>query len=896
MEGAVLVIHILDMKSENIVATIENKEQAPLFWNDTHLQQLKDNIETFDFTMQANVPAAENVTKRNRVIIPDEDGFFREFIIEAAQQLSNKTKEVYTSASFSELAKQKILNPVTLNGQTVISAGEYVLQGTEWKLGITEFSGSRTIEFPEHINALKAIRDVANIFELELRFRVEIKGNRIIARYVDMIQRVGNVTGKEIVLGKDLIGVTRKEHSADIVTALLGLGPEKEDGTRLTVIVEDKEALERWGRNGRHLWDVYSPETSDLDMTLERLTDLTEAALKKRVNTVVEFEADAASIEHIFGFSHERVRLGDTNRLKDTSYSPALFLDARIISVERSISDPSQKKFILGDFIEYTEEEIMKTFKALKAVLQQKASEQEVQAAQATADKKVQTFFSSAEPTAESVGDLWYNTTTFELKRWDGSAWNLVSDVTGQKTAADTAKVNGIPAVDMETKTGAQGKADNAEAEAKEQANFYTKVTSGINKVKDMFDPANYSTVYQEVLTEMPDGSHGHALYKKHTAGQAINNGRIYITSLEVDPTKTYLIECWVKPLDTNSRYYIGHEEFDAAGNNNDQGNGPYGVNGRTPLASELGTWLKHYYLIMPHDAGAADSHTPSTQSTLTPNQDVKFYNANTARIDLKIYLTYSPTDTNQNSEMFATNIALYQVGADTETLTKVDDTKNTVDTNKDTWDRASNINSDGTFNTDKLLGAINTATNKIQADSNFYWEGGTLIAIDPNNTNNRVKISSGGIGVSTDGGQTYSNALTGSGLVAEATIAGVITGVEIDGGIFRSSDLDSQMELSDGNGVIQGPAGYNVWNQYALQIGEGDFGTPGSSNVIFLGNDGGTGYIDSDAGAFQIRADILMSELARVLGLNQNLKMATVNSQGTEEAYIDRYWFFWWN
>jgi phage minor structural protein len=450
MEGKVLVIHILDMKSENIVAILENKEQASLFWNDKHLQQLKDNIETFDFTMQANVPAAEHVMKRNRVIIPDEDGFFREFIIDATQQLSNKTKEVYSSASFSELAKQKILNPVTLNGQTVISAGEYVLQGTEWKLGITEFSGSRTIEFPEHVNALEAIRMIANIFELEVRFRVDIRGNLIIARYVDMIQRVGNVTGKEIVFGKDLIGVTRKEHSADIVTALLGLGPEREDGTRLTVIVEDKEALERWGRNGRHLWDIYTPETSDLDMTLERLTELTKAALKKRVNSAVEYEADAASIEHVLGHSHEMVRLGDTNRLKDTSYSPALYLDARIISVERSISDPSQKKFILGDFIEYKEEDIMKTFKNLKAVLMQKASEQEVQEAQETADKKVQTFFSPTPPTAESIGDLWFNTSTYELKRWDDTDWNIVSDITSQKTAADTASVNGVPAETVE--------------------------------------------------------------------------------------------------------------------------------------------------------------------------------------------------------------------------------------------------------------------------------------------------------------------------------------------------------------------------------------------------------------------------------------------------------------
>lgn len=43
--------------------------------------------------------------------------------------------------------------------------------------------------------------------------------------------------------------------------------------------------------------------------------------------------------------------------------------------------------------------------------------------AQATADGKIATFYSSTTPTAESIGDLWYNTSTGVLKRWDGSTW-----------------------------------------------------------------------------------------------------------------------------------------------------------------------------------------------------------------------------------------------------------------------------------------------------------------------------------------------------------------------------------------------------------------------------------------------------------------------------------------
>lgn len=397
-------IHILDYQTEKILGTLENKEHTALFWNDLHKDSLKNNKETFDFTMQATVKEAEFVSKRNLVIIPDEDGYFREFIILETYQHERK-KEVRCNASFSEIAKQKILDPVVLEGQTINTAADYVLTGTEWQLGITEMAGTRKVEFEEYTDALTGLNTLASIFELELRFRVEIKANRIIGRYVDFIQRTGQDNKKEIVLGKDLIGVKRRENS-DIVTALIGIGPEKEDGTRIIVRVYDNDALQRWGKKGRHLWGIYTPETSDLNMTTERLTTLTREELDKRINTSVQYEADAASIEHIFGFEHEKARKGDRVRIKDTSYVPPLYLEARVIDVERAVSNRSRKKFILGDFIEYSEEDIMAAFKNMKALIALK--EQLTKSPTSPADPYPnQLWIDTSDPTQ----DVW--------KRWD---------------------------------------------------------------------------------------------------------------------------------------------------------------------------------------------------------------------------------------------------------------------------------------------------------------------------------------------------------------------------------------------------------------------------------------------------------------------------------------------
>lgn len=53
--------------------------------------------------------------------------------------------------------------------------------------------------------------------------------------------------------------------------------------------------------------------------------------------------------------------------------------------------------------------------------------------AQATADGKVTTFVSETTPTAEAVGDLWFKVSTGELRRWSGTAWgDALVDLTSE--------------------------------------------------------------------------------------------------------------------------------------------------------------------------------------------------------------------------------------------------------------------------------------------------------------------------------------------------------------------------------------------------------------------------------------------------------------------------------
>ena len=70
--------------------------------------------------------------------------------------------------------------------------------------------------------------------------------------------------------------------------------------------------------------------------------------------------------------------------------------------------------------------------------------------------------------------------------------------------------------------------------------------------------------------------------------------------------------------------------------------------------------------------------------------------------------------------------------------------------------------------------------------------ENGSLLAVDKTNPNNLVILNAAGLGVSNDGGQTFGQAITGNGIVADYIVSGTlrgiyIEGVEINGSIFRS-------------------------------------------------------------------------------------------------------------
>lgn len=511
------ILHVVDFKTDQIVAAIQPED----YWDDKRHWELKNNVDMLDFTAFDGTDHAVTLQQQNLVLKEVRDGRIVPYVITETEKNSDKRSiTTYASGAWIQIAKSGIIKPQRIESKTVNEFIDLALLGMKWQRGITEYAGFHTMTIDEYIDPLTFLKKIASLFKLEIRYRVEIKGSRIIGWYVDMIQKRGHDTGKEIELGKDLVGITRIEHTRNICTALVGF--VKGEGDKVITIesinkglpyIVDADAFQRWNEHGQHKFGFYTPETEELDMTPKRLLTLMEIELKKRVNSSISYEVEAQSIGRIFGLEHELINEGDTIKIKDTGFTPELYLEARVIAGDESFTDPTQDKYEFGDYREIVNqnEELRKIYNRILSSLGNKQemidqldklvnevnetasnAKKESEAAKALAEKvqeniknnTVEIIESKNPPTTglKPFKTLWRDISNGKpgiLKIWTGTAWeSVVPDVESvKKETLD--QVN----KDIEsTKTELNQKVQEAQNQATGQFNEVQEGLQGVNR------------------------------------------------------------------------------------------------------------------------------------------------------------------------------------------------------------------------------------------------------------------------------------------------------------------------------------------------------------------------------------------------------------------------------
>ena len=655
------MILVLD-KAGKVVAALKNQgsDSCP-YYDDIHYEKLRDTKITYSFNSPANREEAGFLIVGNSIARKDLDGNLILFkIVQTTDDTvgGQKVKKVYAVNSGLEL-RGAIVRPTTLTAYSLDQALDHILTNTRWNRGITTWRGVNTVSIENYEKVSSLLLQLMELYDVEIRFRVEIDGGRITGRYVDMLERRGMDTGKRIEYAKDIQGLTREEDIQEVATALIGLGKTDSDGNRTTIreaswsvengdpankpigddYLGDPNALAIWGEDGYHLFDVFEDNEED---NPQRLLQKTYDELMKRTAARMTYVVDAVVLDRVAGLEHEKVRLGDKIIVKDTSFEPALIIEARVVEIERSYSDPTRDKIVLGDYRRLLDNQS----DILKSLQDKLSSNEEAW----TANSRI--VQSDREPTNKK--NYWLDTSVVPnvLKRWDEALQSWI-----KATPTDALEVG-------------------AERE------LVRSSTEPEDKEKIWFDTSQIPNVVK----------------------------RYDFTSNE-----------WVKASPTEAAE-IGAET-------------PQGAQSKAAEAESN-----------------AKSHADSN-------------------------------DTNLRNDL---STGAQEVAAAA------------------------------------LQGEIDVATNTIKKDSYFYWDETGFYAIDPSNTNNVVRLTSGGLGVSTDGGSIFQTAITGEGVVADLITAGTLRGIDIygvniEGSLITSTGESGYVKL-EGDRIVS----YNEARNETSEISEG--------------------------------------------------------------------------
>ncbi|MGA5743026.1 phage tail spike protein [Bacillus bombysepticus] len=353
-------LHVVDFKTNQIVSAVQPKD----YWDDKRHWEIKNNIDTLEFRVFENTDHAATLVQQNLVLKEVRGGRIVPYVVtETEKDSKDRSLMVYASGEWIQLAKSGIIEPQKIESKTLKQCMEIALKGTKWKIGKTEHDGAHSMVIEEFTDPLDLLKKIAASFELEIQYRAEVVGSKIVGRYVDMVQKRGRDTRKEVTFGKDLIGIKRIENSQNICTALLGF-VKKENGEFITIssinkgvpYLVDDAAYQRWNENGKHKFAFYTPQTDDQNMSPERLLTLMKTEMSKLVNASVSYGVDAQNIARIPGLSHEEINEGDTIRIIDEGFTPKLYLEARAIAGDESFKDPTQDNYVFGDYREIVDQ------------------------------------------------------------------------------------------------------------------------------------------------------------------------------------------------------------------------------------------------------------------------------------------------------------------------------------------------------------------------------------------------------------------------------------------------------------------------------------------------------------------------------------------------------------
>jgi phage minor structural protein len=354
-------------REEKLLTILSNKNSKACPYEDDLLTEyLAHGGSTFDFSVPMTHPDSAYIQNEGYVIIKVDDAFLQFRIKQVEDTKDGLKKRVFTENASLEMLNQYVRpsEQIFLNPEETMV---HILDGSRWEVGIVEVTEERQWKFTEYQNKIAALNALKSAFNGRLRYRVELKGNQIVKRYVDLLKNEPIRTGKRIDYRTDIVGLRRVRNSYELFTAVIPVAQD-ENGKLLTIKdvewkksqgapvdkpkgqdwVGDDEALQKWGINGQHIFYLYESSTA------KNANDLIDEAwdfLQAHKDPQPEYDVDVVFLERL-GYERDKIRLGYQIPVFDLTFNPPVLVDSTVNELRRSSTNPQNDKVILGDYKE----------------------------------------------------------------------------------------------------------------------------------------------------------------------------------------------------------------------------------------------------------------------------------------------------------------------------------------------------------------------------------------------------------------------------------------------------------------------------------------------------------------------------------------------------------------
>ena len=325
-----------------------------------------------DGTDMLEISLTGEVGKDDRIVAKDSMGRWCEWIARSPASRRSTSIPVGTvvcQGSWCELESRTLVE-VRNRGLTASQCLAKALAGTRWSVGRVDATQTKNTSF-YHISAMEAVEKICDEYGLEMEASYEVDGSSIASRSINLVARRGRESvAHRFEYGRDLVDVSRTYSEDHVVTRLYAYGKATEDvgedgstvyGRKLTMedalgveYVEDASLLAVYGIPGADgaLLPLEAVEDFPECDDVNELVSLARARLGELSRPRVTYKGTVAALSRA-GEGFEGADIGDTVHAVDTSITPELRLEARVLEIEEDMAGSvADAELTIGNIVE----------------------------------------------------------------------------------------------------------------------------------------------------------------------------------------------------------------------------------------------------------------------------------------------------------------------------------------------------------------------------------------------------------------------------------------------------------------------------------------------------------------------------------------------------------------